>query len=255
MDLVNFLTNKLNDITDNELIAMSSALTDEDEDYYYDYVYDIIADYLNCDYHGYGVSKFVFGYNNLPDIVIKIPFRGYAVVNQDFVDKIDFTIYDSIEKAVLDDYDLSKHIDDFCGATSGGRYDCPSNNYCAAEEYISNHIPEEIEDMFCKVKHLFDYKRGTIIIPVYIAERAEDDYCDDEIDISYESYDSAAKFHRCYRLEDNACATFIEQYGVEKVEELYDFFAEYNICDIHNGNVMFSKEGKIVIVDFSSFQS
>ena len=49
-------------------------------------------------------------------------------------------------------------------------------------------------------------------------------------------------------------ALFIDDYGIEKANKLFQFLDDYEIDDLHTGNVMISeKTGKIVITDYSGF--
>ena len=49
-------------------------------------------------------------------------------------------------------------------------------------------------------------------------------------------------------------ALFVDDYGVERAEKLFQFLSDFNITDLHSHNVMISeKTGKIVITDYSGF--
>ena len=49
-------------------------------------------------------------------------------------------------------------------------------------------------------------------------------------------------------------ALFVDDYGVERAAKLFQFLSDFNITDLHSGNVMISeKTGKIVITDYSGF--
>ena len=57
-----------------------------------------------------------------------------------------------------------------------------------------------------------------------------------------------------WRMDSIVTALFIDDYGIEKANKLFQFLNDYEIDDLHTGNVMISeKTGKIVITDYSGF--
>lgn len=255
--LVDFLTKSFDILTKNELEAMSNAIyIDDDSDPEDNDVYQVIGEDLHAETHE-GVSKLVLEFPEFDDIVIKVPFLGHVTVGDSFFDDPAYENYWSSSypdaEFIIDNFDIRANTTLYHGAKNCGRFDVPANDYCAAEAYVSKDIPEDIVDMFCRTFYLFTYEHYGVTIPVYYSEKADSAYYYGSVDVSQNSRDSAKKYRCAYKFGSDACATFIEQYGEEKVSKLYDFLDEYMIGDLHDGNVMFNSDGKLVVVDFSDF--
>ena len=56
------------------------------------------------------------------------------------------------------------------------------------------------------------------------------------------------------KMDSMITALFVDDYGAERAEKLFQFLSDFDISDLHSNNVMISeKTGKIVITDYSGF--
>jgi len=227
-ELINFLKNNL-DIPSNGVWAHYYEDGYEDDDWYEDFGYDCGADYIE-----HGASKAVLFYSDFPSIVVKIPFCGEYIEDEDkFKDFEHSNLYFPIEE---------------------------SNNYCAGEAYITNQsFYVNLEKMFALTYFLFECN-GT---PIYISEKIPNSRWSNPRwhDKDY-SLSIAQDIKTCRNdeltatcLDEEVIALFVDAYGEEKTYELIDFIVEHNIRDLHNGNIGFTKDMKIKILDYSGFDS
>lgn len=259
------ITERFDDLYDTELRGMTMYFQNEDEDEIDD-IYNIIYHTLGTSVCNWGISKFVFTFDLTPDIVFKVPFFGEYTINDDMIDGYNDVIqsyYESMDEGygnyLLDSIDefYETNFKDYDNADDGHDLDCWRDNYCDAEKVIYECIPDDLKDMFFGTHYLFTYKRDDIEIPVYYSDRATTEFwCgSSDVDVSAKSKKTAKnEFHDKYLMDDEITAIFIEQYGADKTHELFDFMEEYDIYDMHCGNVMFDANGMIRISDYSGFR-
>lgn len=173
-------------------------------------------------YYEFGASKAVF-ISLAHDYVIKIPFCGD------------------------EDYDTEEFYSFTC-ARGYTEWD-----YCDAESYIYNHlVPEHLKILFAEtrfVTKINDY-------PIYIQPKCIPFDFD-----KFQSYESIQKTHeicseqklKCFN--ENWLADVYETYGAEILTDLLLFIEEYNIQDLHNGNIGYTEEGYPIIFDYSGFNN
>ena len=154
------------------------------------------------------------------------------------------------------DYE-NPYFDEYTGACYGNaEIDC--SNYCELEEYLYNFTVENgVSDMFAKTE-FFGYAKGGR--PVYISEKCKNFWWSDRK--PSDASKTLVKDKRnsrtpgWSRMDSTITALFVDDYGVERAEKLFQFLSDFNITDLHNDNVMISeKTGKIVITDYSGFSS
>ena len=130
------------------------------------------------------------------------------------------------------------------------------SNYCELEEYLYGFAVDcGVEEMFAKTEFFGWAKYNR---PVYISEKCIPyDYGEKT---PTENSRSLVKENRekrtpgWWRMDSVVTALFIDDYGIEKANKLFQFLNDYEIDDLHTGNVMISeKTGKIVITDYSGF--
>lgn len=200
----------------------------DDEDWYEDFCYECGADSIQ-----HGASKLVLFYSQFPQWVVKIPFCG------EYTEDID-------------------SFKEFEGANRHFPIET-DNDYCAGEVYISKQAKlAGLEAMFAMTYFLFELA-GT---PIYVSEKVPNSRWSDphwmdkdsSLDIA-ESIKSCRGSELDGSLDVEVIAYLVDEYGEEKTYELIDFIASYDITDLHSGNVGFSRDMKIKILDYSGFDS
>ena len=191
-----------------------------------------------------GVSKVVIIPRNSA-YVIKTPLFGSLYYPEEYDEEND-KYYTDYENAQFDEYTGAYYED--------AEIDC--SNYCELEEYLYNFAVENgVSDMFAKTEFFGYAKCGR---PVYISEKCKNFWWGDRepSDASKtlvkDKRDSSTPGWS--RMDSMITALFVDDYGVERAGKLFQFLSDFNISDLHSGNVMFSeKTGKIVITDYSGF--
>lgn len=166
-----------------------------------------------------GASKGVFIVQD--DEVIKMPFSKEEVENWE--DEGD-------EEYVRADMEVN-----YC--------DLEYENYLRAKE-------EGLEKYFAAIRPIRSIKD----VQLYAQEFCE---CDDFYESSNESNNLAlAVFERSISdvsLPRDWAGEFVETYGEKELERLYNFIAEYEINDLHNGNVGRKMDGTLCLIDYSGY--
>lgn len=193
-----------------------------------------------------GVSKVVIIPRNSA-YVIKTPLFGSWYYPEEYNDEKD-EYYIDYENAYFDEYTGAYYED--------AEIDC--SNYCELEEYIYNFTVENgVSDMFAKTE-FFEYAKSGR--PLYISEKCRNFWWGDR-----EPSDASKTLVKDKRdsrtpgwskMDSMITALFVDDYGVERAGRLFQFLSDFNITDLHSHNVMISeKTGKIVITDYSGFES
>lgn len=194
-----------------------------------------------------GVSKVVI----IPKqsaYVIKTPLFGDLYYPEEFNSETDEYYYD---------YDNPK-FSVYEGAYYGGADELDHSNYCELEEFLYNLAEDyNVAEMFAKTE-FFCYGKNNR--PMYLSEKCRpfswDDREPSENSKTIVRTNISSKTPGWRRMDSFIAALFVDDYGVEKTNELFEFIADHNIDDLHSGNIMFSeKTGKIVISDYSGFDS
>ena len=193
-----------------------------------------------------GVSKVVIIPRNSA-YVIKTPLFGSWYYPEEYDEEND-EYYTDYENAYFDEYTGAYYED--------AEIDC--SNYCELEEYLYNFTVENgVSDMFAKTE-FFGYTKGGR--PIYISEKCKNFDWDDRkpSNASKTLVKSKRDSHTpgWSRMDPTITALFVDDYGIERAAKLFQFLSDFNITDLHSGNVMISeKTGKIVITDYSGFSS
>ena len=193
-----------------------------------------------------GVSKVVIIPRNSA-YVIKTPLFGSWYYPEEYDEEND-EYYTDYENAQFDEYTGAYYED--------AEIDC--SNYCELEEYLYNFAVENgVSDMFAKTEFFGRAKCGR---PVYISEKCKNFWRGDR-----EPSDASKTLVRDKRdsrtpgwskMDSMITALFVDDYGAERAEKLFQFLSDFDISDLHSNNVMISeKTGKIVITDYSGFSS
>ena len=201
---------------------------------YLDDIYGFIEDYHpEVDWIKNGVSKIVISYSDLPNYVIKVPFKGQY---SDYDDEAKFFIYASCEKPY-------KNINswDYCESEANCYYD--------AKEYY------DLGDMFAKTEYLGEIEDT----PVYISEKITVLMSDTKVKNSNKHTEEIAKTLRDkYEIDYNfyvgdGLLAFINCYGEKRTEDLVSFLEEYGVSDLHDDNIGYDLYGNVKIIDYSGW--
>ena len=193
-----------------------------------------------------GVSKVVIIPRNSA-YVIKTPLFGSWYYPEE---------YNEENNEYCIDYE-NPYFDEYTGAYyEDAEIDC--SNYCELEEYLYNFAVENnVSDMFAKTE-FFGYAEGGR--PVYISEKCKNFWrgnrepSDASKTLVKDKRDSRTPGWS--KMDSMITALFVDDYGVERAGRLFQFLSDFNITDLHSHNVMISeKTGKIVITDYSGFES
>ena len=193
-----------------------------------------------------GVSKVVIIPRNSA-YVIKTPLFGSWYYPEE---------YNEENNEYCIDYE-NPYFDEYTGAYyEDAEIDC--SNYCELEEYLYNFAVENgVSDMFAKTEFFGRAKCGR---PVYISEKCKDFWLGDRK--PSDASKTLVKDKRdsrtpgWSRMDSMITALFVDDYGAERAEKLFQFLSDFDITDLHNDNVMISeKTGKIVITDYSGFDN
>lgn len=155
-------------------------------------------------------------------------------------------IFDDEDWVIKIPFDLTK---------TGTRYD----DFCRIEaKNYQRAIEESVERFFAPMYFLgnYEFEDGCcdFSCPIYIMEKvdvnedvnstyAKSNYKGDEDD--YDDYDFSG--------EDGATICLESSWTVDETINLWDFLCEYDINDVHTGNIGLNFEGKYVICDYSGY--
>lgn len=219
-DLFDFLKDRLDMLTSDEVDQLHWRYEDDYDECEIDGWHEDIVDKLGCTKYALGCSKIVLFFDEYPDVVVKIPFDG--VRNVDY------------EK----DFEITNERNFI-------------HNYCADELDIWYEAVEaNIEEVFAEEAYVGMYHN----LDLYAAERCNMDYGYSELsNPSEDSKEKAKKITEGIYSEVNEyLPTIIEQHGEEFAEKVFKFIEDFDINDLHDGNVGF-KCGLFKFVDYSSY--
>ena len=190
---------------------------------------------VKADDVAYGASKVVFWFNDIKDYVIKVPIVG------------DYNDFD-------EEYEDYSHA--YAGLVEYPDYE--PWDYCGSEEEIYNHIKTNNPNLAKFFAAVFFLDSNRHNVPIYAAEKVDRTLCHARpVDTSDNSKNKAKDTCNTYGyiggLSRYAMELFYDQYPEEDVNQLFDFIMENCIDDLHGANLGFNKDGKLVIIDYSSF--
>ena len=246
-----FINSKLSFLNEYKNI-FTYYYVDEDETEYADF-YSYFLDsytYIDYDWCKNGVTKLCFHFHEFPQYVIKIPFRGKAVVldnNEGIISEDEFLV-DPLCACDVYDYE---------GAAHNGYYDIEDiYDYCEAENYVYDKAIDNCVDEFVAST---EYLCSINDIPIYISTYVEEEYDESEAkeNVQSTSLELAKKYKKKYEYMTPfsivKLALFIQQYGILKAHNFIRFLNNYAVEDFHDGNFGFDEEGKLKLIDYSSF--
>jgi hypothetical protein len=206
---------------------------------------DDICEELPNDVEGMtGASKLAIvpDSGNSLNVVVKVPFNGCYVVDEESVD--DWEDMDNIQE--------NTYFKEYEGAGYGCSWD-----YCHAELKIFEEAVEDgFGDFFAAIEHYSDTRFGH---PVYIQEKVRtfDEFVWGNED-EEPSNASLAKARDQWALGINTVwlAFAYDYYGEQKVNAFIEYAEDIQLSDLHDQNIGFSvADGRPVILDYSGFFS
>lgn len=198
-----------------------------EDDYYADEwenAYWDLVPKLEADWEEHGCTKIVFAFYEYPQYVVKIPFKG--------VRRVDY------EGPSSEDW------------LSEARY---SADYCQLEaDLYLDAMRDGIQSVFAEVRFLTKISD----IPIYVAERCNG-FSSVDSDVSEQSRTISSEIihSKSDSLGDigQFLGEIVEQYGEDFAKKVVHFTDEYDIDDIHEGNVGWSKDEKFKLIDYSNY--
>jgi hypothetical protein len=215
-------------------------------------LYYNILEYLNKKGENYevftGATKVAFLFNDIENIIIKIPFDGYCS-----------TEYDEIE-----DWSEEEQEEGFKDVYF-------DTNYCGEEADLYAIMEgKELEDFFAETRFVAEINGRKFYAQEYVpvTQLNVDDaiYYEDDIikipnSVTTKPQEETLKKSKeiqskvnPYTLNDYWFAKAVEYYGEEKSEKLLTFLYDYNINDLHNSNIGYRSNGSPCIFDFSGYE-
>lgn len=208
--------------TDNELIDL-------------DLIKEAICDVDPYAFISFGVSKLVIISDEIGDVVIKIPFKGF----------IEDSYYDEEKEEYVDLwYNFS------CAAGSD------PGDYCLAEYEKFRELYKHQLDCFVAKTIYYQERDG---IRIFIQEKVtpEDDLWDTP-QASQASKNIAKKWYEegFWKQDKEWIANCIDKYGQEKVKQFLNYCTDIDpdiLADIHPGNYGYRSDNTPVILDYSNY--
>lgn len=205
-----------------------------EEDYFW------LQDHIGAESYAYGVSKLVLFSKN-KDIVYKIPFQGCKSMVYDEDDEeteeYDITLYDGANNEFLNEEENPRSWD-----------------YCSIESQLYDEAVEfGINQMFAETRPLTTVNG----YPIYVAERCKKNKSLREKDFPENSIIQSKKLLKNIytSLPIVYLAQFIKDWGYDKSLEMLNFIKTYSVHDLHSGNIGLNKDNKVVLIDYSDYNS
>lgn len=251
-EMLTFLDKKFRDCNPEFLKLSQVYFEDDDGNAFCDFLKQL-ARTMGADcVHG-GCSKSVFYFNEFKDYVFKIPYIGYAYIEDE-----DTQYYkECAEQERVPTYFCFDDVTLYKNANNDGLYPVDANDYCAAEEYIYRMAHKyKVHQMLAKTTFL-----GFVCgIPVYVSANAGKMYSpkkqsNETSKIAKDMIDKSRKEHNdiCNEFYTTECSVFIETYGRKATKRFIDFLYKEKISDLHNGNYGYDALGNLKIIDYSGF--
>lgn len=233
-----FVEEKFHDIDSiflyNALIYSDEAEAGYEKDDEQYHLYNALKKKISASWFEFGCSKIVFGFSELENYVVKMPFFGR------WVEK-----YDKFS----DDYYIA--FDEYNNANSEHN----SNDYCHKESEVYKLLQEDgLEDLAFGTYFLFSVDG----VPVYMSEMCENcglrsSKCFPSVSEESQKKGQQKSQRNGYIMYDDMLSVFIEQYGESMTDDLLEFISKYGVRDFHNGNVGYDSNGRIRMIDYSGF--
>lgn len=232
-----FVEEKFHDV-DSIFLCNALIYSDEDEvgyekDCYQHELYNKLKGKIDALWFEYGCSKIVFGFRELENYVVKMPFFGQ------WIEKYNST---------TNDYDIVYKKYKYCSKNN-------PNDYCRKESEVYKMLQKDgLANLAFGTYFLFYIGD----VPVYMSEMCEKNGLDSSecyFNISKESKEKGEQKGKRngHIMYDDMISVFIEQYGEAITDKLLEFISKNGIRDFHNGNVGYDSDGLLRVLDYSGF--
>ncbi|HAU87281.1 MAG TPA: hypothetical protein DCW90_17880 [Lachnospiraceae bacterium] len=206
------------------------SINKENEIYGY---YNEIMQIVGASEYNFGCSKIVFSFDELEDYVVKIPFFGEWVYDEDAEDDCMYGYTGASDEGYCDDY-CNKEAEVYKLFKKNSLDDFVFGTKLAG--WIYDNVPVYISEK-CDVCGFSYFKDGTAI-PKALREIGE-----------------KTSEKNNWVMSGDVIANFIMNYGEEKTNEFLKFIRNNGIGDLHKGNVGFDANNNIRLIDYSGFNS
>lgn len=234
-ELYNFISSRLSNINIKQLFYVGSCYSDccAEDDYTCEKIADI-ADTIGAQWGDCGCTKSVFFFKEFPQYVFKIPFRGKCVIEWD------------------DDYDCYCETDKFDEFYYAGADNDNDWDYCETEAWLYHAACEHgVDNFFAGTFYIGEYCGH----PIYVSEfrnNYKSTYYDFHNNPS-NGVDELCKEYDYIPLAKSDISAMIKFVGIEMVRKLLSFIEEFDINDLHNGNLGTTSDGMVCIIDYSNY--
>ena len=234
-DVLRFFSNRLKNLDDVEKLSLQSMFVWEENapevniDHYTKIRDKIGAKWMRC-----GISKIVFYFEELPNMVLKVPVRGHTYLLEN-----NFGDLETVEEKL---FDSAVYLD-------GDEYNW---DYCYAEMLLYNSAKRYmVEDFFLPLTFLGTSKK----IPVYCQPFVK--VSTDGVIVSHgqikSGRDMGKKTQTEIVLSGRAIAKFVQTHGEKDTERFLKFINSKEIEDLHSQN-MGMLDGKVVLIDYGGYR-
>lgn len=201
-----------------------------------------------------GVTKGVLIFKGL-DFVIKIPFMGRTCWTEShYEDSQGNWLWNKRSCTNIKKIEAEECFYEFEGAAEEGHW-----NYCEEEAILAEHAKERGLTKCFAITELFGWAKDH---PIYIQERcfmfseassSNEEKYKNRTKSDYDSLKEVREKLDFWHMNNDWVLDFLIYWGEEVLKKLGDFIWEYNIDDLHNGNIGY-RNGVPCLVDYSSFR-
>lgn len=234
-DVLRFFSNRLKKLDEVEMLSLQSMFVWEDgADAVIMNYYTKIRDKIGAKWVRCGISKIAFYFEELPDMVLKVPVRGHTYLLENNFGDLETVKEEPFDSAV-----------DFYG-------DQYNWDYCYAEMLLYNSAKRYmVEDFFLPLTFLGTSKK----IPVYCQPFVK--VSTDGVAVSHDQIksgkDMGKKTQTGVVLSGRAIAKFVQTHGERDTERFLKFINNKEIEDLHSQN-MGMLDGKVVLIDYGGYR-
>lgn len=239
-EVFSFMKNKLVNICDFDYISFGSDGESTSDEYVNDKIECAACD-MGATWGDCGVSKAVFKFREFPDIVVKIPFKGYLNCEYAWDEEDEYWDFSSVESIATYDFENAGYNNlrcwDYC--------ETESSNYELA-------VKAGVDSIFAPTEYIGEYMGIHLYISEYISNSFYfgDISCQDE---SKKTVKTIKENEKYYDISLDILGWYLEQNGKDKTSQLIKFLKDNNIHDLHSGNWKMTDDGQVKIIDYSSW--
>lgn len=236
-ELSEFMEERMSRLSKTEVESLTWLRCDAEVDPL-EYVYMDIRDTLGASWESNGMTKTVFGFEEYPDLVFKIPYRGIAC-------DIDQTYEDDIDQVNWRKCSFSCGQGDVAMGTLAAQWD-----YLSYEEYLFRKAQKEgIDFAFTPVYYIGTHNGLRTYVQPYILP----DLCD----VDGDSYDKSLGNYLVDHngdISEDILLKFYANYGHEDTMKCLEFLDSNHVDDLHDLNFGMAEDGSPKILDYAGFR-